>query len=88
MSVSGVILAAQAGTTEIDPNGVEPIRYYIPYFFSVPIGGATGGAVRVNIQGKTETELNAEIQQAIADQANEQTFPGNFTSVDVVGGRI
>lgn len=87
MSTSGIKLMCQQPSIEVDTTGQTPATYFINYKAAPIVNGFDGGGVRVVIDGLTETELNAQVQQAIVDQANE-TLPGeNFTLTDVLGGR-
>lgn len=68
-------------------NGVTVFRFL--YTLSQPVGGVVDGGISVDLEGLTETEANALIQQSIADDANAQTSNVEaFTVNDVRGGRI
>jgi hypothetical protein len=87
MSVHGIRLACFPPSIQQDPDGILPGRLRVDYRFSPVFQSHDTGAVLVDFGNYTETELNALVQQAILDQANE-TIPGeNFVLTDVVGGR-
>ena len=87
MSASGIKLMCLAPQVEIDPDNIVPPVYFVNYRAGPVVNGFDSGGVRIVIDGLTETELNAMVQQAIVDQANEALPGENFVLGDVLGGR-
>ena len=88
MSSSGIRILCDSPVAGVDESTMEAF-YSVMYRF-VPPGenGNINGGVNVYVNGYTETEFNAVIQQAIVDHANLD-FPGNdFVIADVIGGRL
>lgn len=87
MSTSGIKLMCNQPSIEVDPEGITPPTYFVTYRAAPILNGFDSGGVRIVIDGLTETELNAQVQQAIVDQANEALPGQNFVLGDVLGGR-
>jgi hypothetical protein len=87
MSTSGIkLLCGTPFARRNDQTGI--LVLLVPYDFEPVVLGHDRGGVEIPIEERTETELNAIIQQSVAQHANND-FPGNyFAESDVIGGRI
>jgi hypothetical protein len=67
----------------------DELVYFVRYRFSQPVVGVHDGGIEIPVEGVTETEANAMIQEAAVVRANLETSNAvNFTTNDVRGGRL
>ena len=87
MSTSGRQIYARA-FGQVDETRFRVDFEYIPIVY-VSNGTMSGGSAHLDMTGKTESELNAMVQQAIIDVANADLVGiDSFVLSDVRGGRI
>lgn len=87
MSTSGTKLVCSPPQVEAALDGSGVAVMLVNYHVAPALPNFDTGGVRVPVGNLTETELNAQVQQAILDQANESLPGQNFTLSDVLGGR-
>lgn len=90
MSSSGrkiFAVASGVGTDTPEPTLLVSYKYQPP--FTSTLGVIDGGTVAIPMLGRTESELNAVVQQAVLEYCqNETSFTQDFVLTDVTGGRI
>jgi hypothetical protein len=87
MSTSGIKLMCSSPQVELALDGSGVAVLNVSYRAAPIVNGFDSGGVRIPVGNLTETELNAQVQQAIMDQANASLPGENFTLSDVLGGR-
>jgi hypothetical protein len=67
----------------------DVLVYRSNYRIQPPVGGVADGTVDLPFdENKTESEISADMAEAIAAHANLQTSMTDFLSTDVIGGRL